>query len=229
MLSPLKSQWQTTITEKSKSIIPNETLSPVNLPQLWDDYRARPIRSSCVFEAKQSPDSTTLYKSKPVIKRNAQLDKWETYAPLSKHTMYWLLISSTGWNDCKIDHLEVVTAFLGADVDDNFLLMEAQEDWPKGCMNNYPRGEKSSVWVIQIWNALHGLSEAPQFWLRQINGLLLQLHFVESETDPNLYIRNKSGILLLLFIDDMLLISQTQAASEAAQIRTGLTTTDKIT
>jgi len=59
--------------------------------------------------------------------------------------MIRLLIGSAERNNGKIDHLEVVTAFLNADVDDDSLLMEEQEDRPKGHMNNFPKGEMSSV------------------------------------------------------------------------------------
>jgi len=74
-----------------------------------------------------------------------------------------------------------------------------------------------------------GLKQAPHLWYRRINAFLLSLDFVKSEADQNLYIRNKSSILLLLYVDNVLLTYPPQATKEAEEIKTALAATYKIT
>jgi len=230
MLSPLKKQWQAAIMEESNSIIRNETFSPVNLQELPNDFGARPIRLKWVFKTKRNPDGSTRYKARLGIKGYEQMDYGETYAPVGKLTTFRLLISIAAQNNWNIDHLDVVTAFLNPDINDDALLMELPEGWPhiEGLMDDCPEGEDSRVRVVQLRKALYGLKQAPHLWYRHINAFLLSQDFIQSEADPNLYIRNRSGILLLLYVDDMLLTYPPQATKEAEEIKTALAATYKI-
>jgi hypothetical protein len=164
-----------------------------------------------------------------VIKGYKQMDYGETYAPVGKLTTFRLLVGIAARNNWNIDHLDVVTAFLNPDVDDDSLLMQLPEGWPEGLMDECPEGEDSEVRVVRLRKALYGLKQAPHLWYRHINAFLLSLDFFQSEADPNLYIRNKGGILLLLYVDDMLLTYPPQAAKEAEEIKVALAATYKIT
>jgi len=134
-------------------------------------------------------------------------------------------------NKWNIDQLGVVPAFLNPDIDDDALLIKLPEGWPhiKGHMDDYPEVEDSAVRVVQLRKALYGLKQAPHLWYRHINAFLLSLDFVQSEADPNLYIRNKGSILLLLYVDDKLLTYPPLLAKEGEDIKTALPATYKIT
>jgi len=66
------------------------------------------------------------------------MDYGERYASVGKLTIFRLLISLAPRNDWKIDHLDVVTAFLNTDVDDDTLFMEPPEGWPEHRPNDGP-------------------------------------------------------------------------------------------
>jgi len=153
------------------------------------------------------------------------MDYGETYAPVGKLTTFRLLISLAARNNWNIDHLDVVMAFLNPDVDDDTLFMELLEGWPK----HRPNGGPEEVTVIRLRKALYGLKQAPPLWYRHINAFLLSLGFIQSEVDPNLYIRNLGEMLLLLYVDDMLLAYAPTAAKEAEEIKQALAATYKIT
>ena len=112
-------------------------------------------------------------------------------------------------------------AFLNPDVDDDTLLMELPEGWPE-------HGPEE-VTVVRPRKALYGLKQAPHLWYRHINAFLLSLGFIQSEADPNLYIRNLGEMLLLLYVDDMLLAYAPTAAKEGEEIKQALAATYKIT
>jgi hypothetical protein len=165
MLSPLKKQWQAAIMEESNSIIQNETFSPVNLQELRTDFGARPIRSKWVFKTKRNPDGSTRYKARLVIKGYKQMDYGETYAPVGKLTTFRLLMIIAARNNWNIDHLDVVTAFLNPDVDDDALIMKLPEGWPHIVgLDDYPEGEDSEVRVVRLRKPLYCLKQAPHLW-----------------------------------------------------------------
>jgi hypothetical protein len=229
MLSPLKKQWQGAIMEESNSIIRNEICSPVNLQELRNDFGASPIGSKLVCKTKRNPHGSTRYKARLGIKGYDQLDSGEAYAPVGKLTTFRLLICIAARNNWNIDHLDMVTAFLNPDVDDDSLLKQLLEGWPKGLIDDCPEGEDLVVGVVWLRKALYCLKQVPHLWYRPLNAFLQSLHFFQSEADPNLYIRNKGGILPLLYVDDMLLTYPPQAAKEAEEIKTALAATYKIT
>jgi hypothetical protein len=178
-----------------------------------------------VFKSKRNPDGSTWYKARLVIKGYEQMDYGETHAPVGKLTTFRLLISLAARNIWKINHLDVVTAFLDPDVDHDTLFMELPEGWPK----QGPNGGPEEVRVVRLQKALCGLKQAPHLWYQHINAFLLSLGFIQSEADPNLYIRNLGEMLLLLYVDDMLLAYTPTAAKEGEEIKQALAATYKIT
>ena len=112
MLSPHKEKWEAAIMDKCNSILQNETTS---LAQA--QFGKRPIESKWAFKTKRIPDGSTRFIARLVIKGYEQMDYGETYAPIGKLTTIRLLISHAAQNNWKIDHLNVVTAFLNHDID----------------------------------------------------------------------------------------------------------------
>jgi len=168
---------------------------------------------------KRNPDGSTRYKAWLVIIAYEQMDYVETYAPAGKLSIFRLLLSLAEHYNWRINHHNVVPAFLNPDVDDDTLFMEQPDGWP----------DETRILVIQLQKALHGLKQAPHLWYHHINAFRLSLGFVQSEADPNLYIRNTSKMLPILYVDHMLLGDPPSAENEAEDIKKALATTYKIT
>jgi hypothetical protein len=88
-----------------------------------------------------------------------------------------------------MDHLDVVTAFLNPEIDDNDIYMTLSEGWPEG--HNAPKI------IVRLRKALYRLKQAPRLWHDVINAFQLSLGFTQSLADPNLNLRS-DGILILL-------------------------------
>ena len=74
---------------------------------------------------------------------------------------------------------------------------------------------------------LYGLKQAPLLWHATINEFLLSIGCTRAHADKNLYLR--SGIFLLLYVDDTMILYP-QSASEAAEdLKTALKKEYKIT
>jgi hypothetical protein len=125
MLNTQKKKWEVVIMDEYNSIIRNETFSPAQA-----QFGNKPIGSKCMFKTKRNPDGSTRYKARLVIKGDAQMDYGEMSAPVGQLTTCRLLISLGARNNWKIDHLDVVTAFLNPDVYDDTPFTEPPECWP---------------------------------------------------------------------------------------------------
>jgi hypothetical protein len=129
MDSPQQDHWKRAMEEECSSILLNNTFTTVNSR---DGQQVQPIGSKWVYKTKHNPDGTIRYKARLVIKGYEQMEFRETYAPVGKLTTFRYLISLVrkhGWN---IDYLDVVTAFLNPEVDDDNIYMTLPEDWPQG-------------------------------------------------------------------------------------------------
>jgi hypothetical protein len=102
--------------------------------------------------------------------------------------------------------LDVVTAFLNPEIDDDDIYITLPEGWPEGL--NAPK------LVVRLRKALYGLIQASRLWHDDSNAFLLSLGFTQSLADPNLYLRSH-GILILLYVDDISK-SYPEAAAKAA-------------
>jgi len=149
-----------------------------------------------------------------------QTDLVETYAPVGKLTTFRYVISLIGRYGWNMDHLDVVTAFLNPEFDDDDIYMTLPEGWPEG-----PNALKI---IVRLRKALYGLKQAPRLWHDDINPFLLFLGFTQSSADPNLYLRS-DGILILLYVDNISM-SYPQAATKAAiEVKAKLSEKYKIT
>jgi len=191
--------------EESTSILLNNTFSALNSREARQ-LQVKPIGSKWVYKTKHNPDGSTRYKTRLVTKGYEQTDFGETYAPVEKLTTFLYPISLIGRYGWNMDHLDVVTAFLNPEFDDNDLYMTLPEGWPEG--HNAPKI------IVRLRKALYGLKQAPRLWHDDINAFLLSLGFTQSLADPNLYLRS-DGILILLYVDDISM-SYPQAAAKAA-------------
>jgi len=205
MESPQRNHWKRAMEEDSTSILLYNTFSALNSREARQ-LQVEPIGSKWVYKTKHNPDGSTRYKARLVIKGYEQTDFGETYAPVGQLTTIRYLISLIrryGWN---MDHLQVVTAFLNPEINDDDIYMTLPEGWPEGL--NAPKI------IVRLRKALYGLKQAPRLWHDNINAFLLSLGFTQSSADPNLYLRS-DGILILLYVDDISM-SYPEAATKAA-------------
>jgi hypothetical protein len=165
------------------------TPSPLSTPGKHGNCNLSPIGSKSVYKTKHNPDGSTQYKAWLVIKGYEQTDFGETSAPVGKVTTFRYLISLIGRYGWNMDHLNVVTAFLNPEIDNNDIYMTLPEGWPEG--HNAPKI------IVRLRKALYGLKQAPRLWHDVINAFLHSLGFTQSLADPNLYLRS-DGILILL-------------------------------
>src|SRR5205807_5218356 len=147
-------------------------------------------------------DGTTRYKVRLVIRgfqQAAGVDFLKTYAPVSKLSTFRFILALAARNGWQIGHLDVVTAFLNPVIGWETVFMSL----PPGMAWVDPRFKRGQF--VRLRKALYGLRQAPRLWYEEIHRFLLSIGFTQSTVDSNLYYGK--GILLLLYVDDILQIN----------------------
>ena len=141
------------------------------------------------------------YKARVVAKGFRQvegLDYEETYAPTVRFESVRALVAmaaSLGW---KLDQMDVATAFLYADLEEETYVEIPEEVAAVG------GGDR--VWRLR--KCLYGLKQSPRMWNQTIDRLLKKLGFVQLTTEHGIYVKGEgeSKVFLALYVDDLLLV-----------------------
>lgn len=125
------------------------------------------------------------------------------------------IVALAGHNDWKIYHLDVKTAFLHGTIDEELYVTP-----PPGFDSGTPAAH-----ACRLKKALYGLKQAPRAWYRKMDDFLCTQRLRKSAADPNLYISEVDGrlMLLLLYVDDVYLTGND--APKIAQVRAALKNT----
>ncbi|KAD6453934.1 hypothetical protein E3N88_08640 [Mikania micrantha] len=201
--------WKEAIKSEVDSILSNHTWELTDLPK-----GNKPIGSKWIFKKKLRPDGTVdKYKARLVIRGFTQkhgLDYFDTYSPVTKITTIRSLISIAAINGLLIHQMDVKTAFLNGDLDEEIYMLQ-----PEGFVVS---GLESKV--CKLRKSLYGLKQAPKKWYEKFDRTLKQDGYIVNNSDSCVYSkRSKTGyVLICLYVDDMLIfgadmhdINQTKA------------------
>ncbi|KAH9671777.1 retrovirus-related pol polyprotein from transposon TNT 1-94-like protein [Citrus sinensis] len=117
-------QWKLAMEEEMKSLHQNQTWELVKLSK-----GKRAIGNKWVYTKKQgSPNQTTpRYKARLVAKRFAQkkgIDYNEVFSPVVKHTSIRILLALVAEYELELAQLDVKTAFLHGDLEDEIYMIQ---------------------------------------------------------------------------------------------------------
>ncbi|RVW73229.1 Retrovirus-related Pol polyprotein from transposon TNT 1-94 [Vitis vinifera] len=126
MSSPKASYWKEAINSEIESILQNHTWELVDLPP-----GTKTLGCKWIFKKKMKADgSIDKYKARLVAKGYKQregLDYFDTYSPVSRITSIRMLIAIAAINNLEIHQMDVKTAFLNGELDEEIYM-----DQPEG-------------------------------------------------------------------------------------------------
>jgi len=165
--SSLNKQWKEAMCQEYASLIENSTFTPVT-----NTNGMKHIGCRWVYKTKRNPNCTIRYKARLVIKGYEQIrgvDFDETYAPVGKLITLPYLLNFAAQNSYKIDHLDVVTAFLNPEID-----TEVYMQLPEGIewLESTAMLSGNRDCFLRLNKALYGLRQAPRLWHQEIDGFL---------------------------------------------------------
>jgi hypothetical protein len=152
-----------------------------------------PISSKWVFKVKYKADgSIAKYKARLVVRgftQQADIDYFETFSPVLKHTSLRILLSIAATDDLELEQADVETAFLLPDLEEEIYM-------------TLPNGI-----IVKLNKSIYGLKQAPRVWNKKIDQILESFGLNKTIQDPCVY----SGTVedqkfyLGLYVDDLIL------------------------
>jgi histone deacetylase 1/2 len=170
--------------------------------------RVNIIDSKWVFKMKKHADgSIERYKARLVAKGFKQrygLDYEDTFSPVVKPTTIRLLLSlavSRGWS---LRQLDVQNAFLHGLLEEEVYMRQ-----PPGFVD-----QTRPQHLCRLTKAIYGLKQAPRAWHARLASALLAHGFVPSKADTSQFLFQRSSVTmyLLVYVDDIILLSSSPTA-----------------
>ena len=203
-------QWKAATEREYDSLIKNNTWELVTLPTNRSLIRAR-----WTFKFKPAFKATdAIYKARFVAKGYSQCPgvdykESEIYAPVMKHDSFRILCSIAAVHDLELFQLDVKTAFLYGDLDE-----ELYVEQPEGFI-----APGTEHLVCRLKKPLYGLVQSARKWNEKFDSFITKFGMTRSECDPCIYVyRGKKAadtVLLGVWVDDGILGTKTKTLALA--------------
>ncbi|GJS98763.1 zinc finger, CCHC-type containing protein [Tanacetum coccineum] len=196
--------WKEAIDDEIGSIMENNTWCYICgiLPLV-----ANPLVAIWILKRKMKVDGTIdKFKARLVIQGFRQkegIDYFDTYAPVARITTIRLLLALAAIHNLVIHQMDVKTAFLNGDLDEEVYMKQ-----PEGFV--MPGNEHK---VCKLVKSLYGLKQAPKQWHQKFDEVVLSSGFHLNQSDKCVYSKfdnSGKGVIICLYVDDMLIFGTDQ-------------------
>ncbi|CAB0006643.1 unnamed protein product, partial [Nesidiocoris tenuis] len=236
LAGPDSKGWQEAIKSEISSILENRTFKVVRRPENKNVVGCR-----FTLKEKLKADGTVeRKKARLVAKGYSQRqgeDFNETFAPVVRMSSIRTVMALAVEHDMEIHQLDVVTAFLNGELDEDIYmqvpneLRPTLEDIVKD--TNSPKEIKIEAKkmlktlreddhaVCKLEKALYGLKQASRQWNKKLDVQLKRIGLQQLSSDPCIYHMWKNGKLLILaiYVDDLWIASADPEWIEEIKVR----------
>jgi len=188
-------KWKAAMEDEIHSLQKNQTWTLVEQPQ-----GKKIVNCKWVFNKKDDAEGIR-YKARLVAKGYSQVegvDFNEVFSPVVKHTSIRVLLSLVAMKNYELEQLDVKTAFLHGDLEEQIYMQQ-----PEGYRIV---GKENHVCLLQ--KSLYGLKQSPRQWYKRFDAFMESIYFGRSQYDNCVYFKklaDGSYMYLLLYVDDMLI------------------------
>ena len=142
------------------------------------------------------------YKARLVAKGFSQVpgrDYLDTFSPVAKISSIRVILAISSVNDYELDNMDVDTAFLQTQVNEDIYVQQ-----PKGFAK---KGTKGEPLVCKLNKSLYGLKQSSRNWYKEIDAWLKQYGLSPSAADPCVYskISGNEVLIIVLYVDDLII------------------------
>ena len=163
---------------------------------------AKTISCRWIFKKKLKPDgSINKYKARLVAKgynQKKDIDYFDTFAPTTRISSIRVLIALTSIHNLFVNQIDVKTAFLNGDLEEEIYI-----DQPKGYI---AKGNEQKV--CKLVKSLYGLKQKPKQWHDKFDKVIVSNGYLINEADKCIYYKSydtNTYVIICLYVDDMLI------------------------
>ena len=202
--SPEKEKWMEAMTKEMSSLKANNVYDLTELPK-----DRKPVGSKWVFKRKIKADgSVERYKARLVAQgfsQKAGQDYDETFCPVVRFESIRSIVAMAASNGMLLHQMDVTSAFLNGDLDEEVYMEQPEGFQVKG---------KEHL-VCKLKRSLYGLKQAPRCWNMTLDHQLKKMGFVQTSSDPCLYINLEGELFVIaVYVDDMVLATKNKKKLE---------------
>lgn len=196
---PNKGDWKKAMQEEIDCLKSNVTWDIVPKPN-----DSNVVTCKWVFKIKRNAEGNIeRYKARLVARGFSQkygTDYDEVFAPVVRQTTFRTLLAIAGQKGMTVKHFDAKTAFLNGELKETIYMKQ-----PEGYV--IPGKED---YICKLKKSIYGLKQAAKVWNDQLDDLLKEYGFVESEADLCLYTKNDGGVMvyLIIYVDDFLIAAR---------------------
>ncbi|GJX18686.1 zinc finger, CCHC-type containing protein [Tanacetum coccineum] len=194
--------WKEAINDEMDFIMGNNTWVLADLPP-----GCKPLGCKWIFKIKLKVDGTIKkFKARLVIqgfKQKSGIDYFDTYAPVARISTIRLLIAMASIHNLIIHQMDVKTAFLNGDLEE-----EVYMNQPHGFIM---LGNENKV--CKLIKSLYGLKQTPKQWHQKFDEVVLYNGYLLNQADKYVYStfdESGKGVIICLYVDDMLIFGTDQ-------------------
>ena len=118
-----------------------------------------------------------------------------------KMSLIRVMLGSVASMNLEIEQLDVKNAFLHDDLEEEIHMEQPEEFIIKG---------KEHL-VCRLKKSLYGLKQAPRQWYKKFDSFMVEHGYDRTASDHCVFVKkfsNREFIILLLYVDDMLIVSR---------------------
>ena len=130
------------------------------------------------------------------------IDYDKIFSPVVQFEMVWLMIALAALKNWHITGLDVQTAFLYGELEEE-LYMEQPEGFKI-------KGQEHKV--LRLWRAIYGLKQAALAWWKALDKSMADLGFKRLLSDSGIFINKDKTIFVIVYVDDVLFLGADKKA-----------------
>lgn len=193
-----RKNWIQGIENELEALKRNNTWIETDLPE-----GQKSIDTKWVFKIKND-NGKMIYKARLVargFKQDEKFDHSEIYAPVAKLPTLRVLLAIASKFDLDIQQMDVKSAFLNGNIEEEVYLKK-------------PKGMEDDGKVLKLCRSIYGLKKSPRYWNKKFDNFMIQEGFCRSKSDYCLYFKKDIKFYVLLYVDDIILISEDSSEIE---------------
>ena len=174
MSSPEREEWQQVIDSEIQSHMNNKTWHEEPITE-----NKRCARTKWIFRLKRDKKNVIeRFKARlaaMVFPQQYGIDFWETFSSVLQTILLRILLSNCAARDWEVEHVDIKTAFLAAEIDADIYI-----SLPEGINCNGSR-------IRKLFKALYGIQQSPKLYNDKVNNSLINLGFIAEKLDIEHY------------------------------------------